>query len=345
MAQKTPAKCPLWLPYLQSMELKSGKKVIVFSYNGGQCEYPLDQILSIMLYGDSEKVDINILEMLGRKGIPVVIHRRNLANSIWIHSGHRGDIKDVLTKQILFRTNLHKRKHIAYKLLSAKLRSSEWLLQSRSDMVRPKMEIDDLRVQEAVHAKMYWGRYFDVLGFHEYTRRGDNVIRAVLDASSKFICAIILRWVCYHHLSPFHGFLHEPSDYPALVYDLYEPFRPLFDKVVFDVIQDNSLLIGDNIKLTSVVIERIKDKLDAKVYTEPTRQIVTYHELLHGVCLALRAYVLGEASQFIIPLPASPAGGRPKKAGYRLYGRDAGRTDFWTQARFYGEKEKIVSLY
>lgn len=32
----------------------------------------------------------------------------------------------------------------------------------------------------------------------------------------------MLRWVLLHRVSPTHGFLREPTEYPSLVYDLIE---------------------------------------------------------------------------------------------------------------------------
>jgi len=77
--------------------------------------------------------------------------------------------------------------------------------------------------------------------------------------------------------------------------------------------------------------------MDEKVYASATRQIVTFHELFHGVVLALRSYLSGNSNRFIIPQSGKPNGGRPIKAGYKLYGRSAGKTDFWQEARLISE--------
>lgn len=75
------------------------------------------------------------------------------------------------------------------------------------------------------------------------------------------------------------------------------------------------------------------DEISAILNAVSNRQIVTFHELLHGVVLALRAYLFGNSHRFIIPSVDKPNGGRPVKAGYLLYGRSAGKTDFWDVAR------------
>ncbi|MFW5703136.1 MAG: hypothetical protein ACOCXP_04200, partial [Candidatus Dojkabacteria bacterium] len=126
---------------------------------------------------------------------------------------------------------------------------------------------------------------------------------------------------------------HEPSSYPALVYDLMEPMRGYAQKAVFEALEKSDLKNEDTEGLISISIEAIKEYMDKKVYVNATRQIVTVAELYHGAVLALRAYLLGEAKRFIVPIPGTPNGGRPVQAGYKLYGRSAGKTDFWVEAR------------
>jgi len=80
-------------------------------------------------------------------------------------------------------------------------------------------------------------------------------------------------------------------------------------------------------------INAIKDWLNASTYVPLTRQIVTHQELLHGIVLSLKHYLLGQQRKFHIPLPGKAKGGRPAKVGFKLYGRHAGKTDFWTTAK------------
>jgi len=80
--------------------------------------------------------------------------------------------------------------------------------------------------------------------------------------------------------------------------------------------------------------------LDEHVYVDATRQLVTFQELMHGSVLALRAYFLGEAPRYILPIPGKPNGGRPSKVGYKLYGRQAGKQDFWEKSRTAHAKHK-----
>jgi len=187
---------------------------------------------------------------------------------------------------------------------------------------------------EAWHANRYWKKYFERLNMKQQTRRGDGgEIKTILDAVSKLMSGITLRYILYHRLSPYHGFLHVPTDYPALVYDLMEPYRGYVENVVFDVIQQSSESAQETQSLMGACIKAVETYFDQNVYVNATRQIVTFQELLHGAVLGFISYLNGTSRQFIVPMPGKPNGGRPLNAGYRLYGRSAGKTDFWAQAK------------
>ena len=320
---------PAWLPYLNSIENKGDSWI--FKYKGGELKTTLDSLQCLLIYGDSEiTISPFQLEQIVRRGIPIIIHRRNVAQPIYITGGIRPDQDDVLTYQLNARQNEIKTRHIARQLLKAKFSNMQWL-----DIPQPQLpqdkDLDELRNIEAVHAAKYWRRYFQLLD-KKHGRRGKEPYSMALDAVSKFISGILLRWVQYHHLSPYHGFLHQPTTYPSLIYDLMEPYRGMIERrLLQEWLKTGS--IQDKNRLMATTIAATKDLLDEKVYIPLTRQIVTRHELLHGIVLSLRFYLLGRQKTFMIPIEGKPNGGRPRKVSFRLYGRQAGKTDFWIQAR------------
>jgi CRISPR/Cas system-associated endonuclease Cas1 len=323
-------RAPLWLPYLREIK-HEGKDSFTFIYNGGETTTSLNSISSIMLYGEFGKLDCDIVEQVCRKGIPIVLHRRGMASPVYICTPLRKEQSDTLSQQILARNDGRKCCHIARKLLLAKFYSMKWLIEP-PEVPSAISSLKELRGIEAVHSARYWKVFYTKLGYPRQTRRGNGQISGSLNAVSQFLSGIILRWITYHHLSPFHGYLHTASDYAALIYDLIEPYRGVYDRVVFETaasIKDpnsNSALIG-------MAINAVKDALDQEVYTGLTRQIVTRHELFHGIVLSLKNYLLGNQTAFMIPTIDQPNGGRPRKVCFRLYGRQAGRTDFWKVAR------------
>lgn len=64
----------------------------------------------------------------------------------------------------------------------------------------------------------------------------------------------------------------------------------------------------------------MKALLEEVVYVPVTKQYVRRKNLLHGIVLALRAYLIGESRHFIIPKEGISKGGRPPNCGYRLPG-------------------------
>lgn len=323
----------IWLPYANN--ITAGAKKVKIDYKGGQIDSQWKDIHSIMFYGATADIPQDFLEKCALYKIPVVIHRRNIPRAVIICPTLPPDQESILTKQIIFRENQKKKSYIAKKLLQAKFKSMNWLTPLNRDLLYRITDTQTMLNIEAWHAKNYWSRYYKKLNIRG-SRRGNNqdIPGKCLDAVSKFVSGVMLRWILYHSISPYHGFLHKPTDYPALVYDLIEPYRGYFDKAVFDAIlaarKDKA---GNDQQCLAYAIENLKKLLDSTVYVEATRQTATFQEMLHGVVLALRSYLIGNTKRFIVPLPSKPNGGRPIKAGYRLYGHIAGKTDFWEQTK------------
>lgn len=331
-------KTSLWLPYLSSLVVKGGR--LVGTYKGGDFDERLEDIASLMIYGSTCALDQAVLEASAKYRIPICFHRRNMTTVVWIGGGTQGSRNDLLTHQILFREDSRKRAHIARKLLDAKFKSMLWLMPYPPDF-RAARTISAMRSIEARHARAYWEKYYRALGITGNRRKREDAVRHVLDAVSRFTAGILLRWISYHRLSPQHAYLHEPTDYPSLVYDLMEPYRGYVEKIVYNALKAAIADGVDDKEWVAYAIAHVEDYLDEVVYVEATRQLVTFQELMHGSILALRAYFLGEASRYIVPVPGKPNGGRPRKVGYKLYGRSAGKTDFWAVSRtMYDRQQK-----
>lgn len=321
----------MWLPYVSDIDVKKDTLKVV--YKGGECTEPWSSIHSILLYGSTCPLSEAFMEKCRAYRIPVCIHRRNVSDAIWITPSIRGNADDLITKQILFRTNEKKRVHVAKQLLDAKFKGMKWL-QPYPMHFRGFQNVETMRTIEAWHANEYWKKYYAALGFGDTSRRRkNNAVTSALDAVSKLIAGVTLRWITYHRMSPTHAFLHEPTEYISLCYDLMEPHRGYTDKAVFDALMKATENNVPEDMWVGRAITAVEDLLDSTVYTEATRQLATMQELNHGCVLALRAYLTGDAVRFMPPLPGKPNGGRPRIAGYKLFGRSAGPTDFWETAR------------
>lgn len=62
-------------------------------------------------------------------------------------------------------------------------------------------------------------------------------------------------------------------------------------------------------------------RLQEIVYVPQTRQEIKRKNLLHGIVLSLRSYLLGETKRFVVPTEGTKNGGRPMKLSFRLPGK------------------------
>lgn len=317
-------KVPVWFPYVEQIRPLE-KNMFLVEYKGGSAKLNLKSVLSLLIYGISAPLDQEVLEKITAAGIPIIIHRRNRVNSIIIHSTNRPDKQDILTKQILAREDTRRRKYISRTLLQAKINTLEFMMGIPS-FERISGSITKMRAQEARYAKVYWREFYQMLGYPQETRRSKNPVTTCLDACSKFVSSIILRWTTYHHLSPHHGYLHQPTEYPSLVYDLIEPYRYMIDQSVKTTYLKNQTL---DVGLT---IAQLQKFLHEEVFCPQTRQYIRRQELLHGVVLALRAYLLGYGARLVIPLEGPHKTGRPIKSNYTLPGKSAGYSRIYRPA-------------
>ena len=313
------AKVSIWLPYLQGIEkLEAGKDEYRFIYNGGVVDCPLAKLDFLMVYGATGSLPIDFLDRLSVYKIPFFIHRRNMATPYVFYPTSIQTNKDVLTAQILNRENQHKRVYIARQLITERFKKFNIPIpQSAYRKLKEARSIEKIRNLEAQVTKRYWQKYFNKLGVNTHRREKDNPLNQALDAGSYFIFGIVLRWALFHKLSPNHGYMHEPTGYPSLCYDLMEPYRYIIEE---SVIKAHETGYSDSKELTKATFNQMKRMLEQDVYVPATRQFVARKNLLHGAVLALRSYLLGETKRFLIPTEGERKGGRPPKISYSLPG-------------------------
>lgn len=313
------SKASIWLPYFSQATKVPRSKNWKVAYNGGELELDLSQVDFIMFYGASGEIPLAFLDDAAKHGIVLMVHRRHVPVPYLFYPSTPADPSDVLTKQILFRNQLIKRCCIAKTLIRERLTFMQPLIPIPQGVFRDlaaAKEIAKIRSIEAVTTARYWDAWFERLDVDSH-RRSEHPLTTALDAASKFVYGIILRWVLFHKLSPNHGFLHEPTTYSSLIYDLIEPYRYIIEEAVAQ-----AWLHSDKTEKECVAktISYLKEMLDEVCYVPATRQYVRRKNLLHGVVLALRAYLLGEVKRLVVPVEGKPQGGRPPKVGYRLPG-------------------------
>ena len=122
LMKKSNKKSPLWFPYTSKIVIK--KTQITFIYKGGEYNTDAKNIHSIMFYGAICALDETFLQLCNQYRVPICIHRRNMAQAIWITPSISTSNKDdILTKQILYKIHKTESSHIVRKLLHAKFKS------------------------------------------------------------------------------------------------------------------------------------------------------------------------------------------------------------------------------
>jgi len=320
-SNKRGAKSSLWLPYVSGAEKLKGR-TWRFTYNGGEVEADLAKLDCVMFYGASGAIPVALIDELSAQRVPLLVHRRNIGRPAVFLPAPRIDAEDILTQQILARTNDTKRGYIARTLIRERFRAVEDTLPisgAAYGRLAKLRQIKRIRAWEAEQARKYWPRYFAALGHPGLTRRGTGPLQSALNAGSMFLSGVLLRWILMHRLSPSHGFLHEGSNYMGLVYDLMEPARYLIERATARSCEGGG---GDDRAdaVTKRTLSCLKRSLEGVVYVPATRQFVRRKNLLHGIVLALRAYLNGDMRRFVVPSAGPRRGGRPPRVSYSLPG-------------------------
>ncbi|CAB3754132.1 CRISPR-associated endonuclease Cas1 [Paraburkholderia humisilvae] len=317
------ARQSLWFPYLQSISAKPRSRLWAVRWNGGELDIDLSKVDFIMVYGGTVDLPIAFLDSLNQYRIVLSIHRRNMVRPYLFLPASGPDQDDILSAQLLCRDNLKSSTYIARTIVREKLRTQETVVPipaSEYKRLASLRSVDEIRILEAHHASRYWSIYFERLGLADtISRRGaDHPVNAALDACSFFLHGILLRWVLFHKLSPFHGYLHRNAGYPSLVYDLIEPYRVWMDDAVAGAA--SSVGTHSEKELTAAAIAHLKRLMDVPVYVPLTRQTVRRKSLLHGAVLALRAWLLDKQTRFVLPVEGEKKGGRPVQVGFKIPG-------------------------
>lgn len=318
----------LWLPYAGKIEKLAAKRWKI-DYNGGSVEFALSEVDFILLYGAEGQIDLEFLDDLRAAKIPLLIHRRNIPEPLLFYTPRLVDDADILSAQILTREHQVKNNYIAKELIAARLRSMQYELPNsdrcfvvaRQTLLELRRASPQLaRSIEAHETKRYWQWYYEGLGLDDLARREKSPINQALDAGSKFMYGIILRWILFHKMSPAHGFLHVTTSFPSLAYDLIEPYRYWFEKAAAQAWLANQTNPCDEKKLVAATLRIIKNDLLGMIYCPASHQNLRRKNLLHGIVLSLRVYFSGQAKRFVIPVEGTKKGGRPPKIGYKMPG-------------------------
>ena len=154
------------MPYVSGAKKLKGQ-TWRFKFNGGEVDAELSKLDCIMFYGATGEIPIALIDALATHRVPLLVHRRNVGRPAVFLPAPRVDAEDMLTRQILARTNAIKRTYIARTLVRERFRSVEGALKIAASNYRRLAKARSLmrvRIWEAEHARRYWTYYFARLG-------------------------------------------------------------------------------------------------------------------------------------------------------------------------------------
>ena len=311
-----------WVPYLAQIEkIVKTKPIYRLTYIGGVLDLDLSEASVLMLYGNSTcNIPFSFLNDLNSTNTILIIHRRNMEMNYTLYPQNLKAYTEILSNQITIRNSNTKRLHICKALVLSRFKSMTWLIpipDTALKKLKNTKTIEQVRSVEAQYTKTYWSKFFGSLGLDQSRRDKDNVVNQALAAGSSFVSGLVLRWVLLHNLSPCHGFLHVQTNMNALVYDLMEPYRYIFEKAVYGTVKAN----GVDDSLIGKSLEELKDSLGREIYSPKLRQYMNKKNLIHGGVLALRTYLNKRSTKFVIPEEGIRSkGGRKLIINYRIPG-------------------------
>ncbi|WP_298636759.1 CRISPR-associated endonuclease Cas1 [uncultured Umboniibacter sp.] len=310
-----------YIPYLsQITHIKSS--VYSLRYQGGECQIDLSSAISILFLGESGDLPSKFLFACRKHRVSLTLTSTHLDEPMVFHPHVRADRYDLLTKQLKTRDNIKRQAAVSKALIQAQWSGRSWLVNSANHYgveLKISGHVDDIRLVEARAAALYWRKVGVLLDISGFKRSQPHPLNSLLNAAYHFVAGVLMRWVLHHGLSPYHGYLHTATSYPALVYDLLEPYRGRIERVVIDAYREDSSIGVDQ------VIDGIKAWFDTAIKTEPTRQEVRGAQLLHGVVLSLRHYLLdlseeGKRNRFNVPIEVDRFPPGRKKVAFKIPG-------------------------
>jgi CRISPR-associated protein Cas1 len=260
---------------------------------------PLDDIAVLLLTARSTTLSKNILnELAGRGTITVLCGKNYLPFSMVVPvSGHylqTGIIKAQIDSSVPFTKNIWKR--IVEEKLLNQAKSLAFCNNSKDvellKTIAKTVKSGDSDNREAYGAKVYWKALFG----KDFIRDKDgDGINALLNYGYAVVRASVARAICSAGLMPSLGVYHSNQLNPfCLADDLFEPFRPLVDVVVYQLAKEKETELNPDIKeiLTDVLWTAIKT----------SEGVSPLFQALHYMCSAYVKALRSKKAEFDIPL-------------------------------------------
>lgn len=213
----------------------------------------LDDIGALIVHAHGTTWSTSVFTRLGERGVPVVICGTNHAPAavVWPLHGHH-------LQGARMRAQLNASRPLAKQLwrqiVAAKIRMQGETLRRNGreagafDLLARKVRSGDPDNIEAQAARRYWKALFGP-GFSRDQDAG--AVNGLLNYGYTVLRAIVARAICAAGLHPTLGIFHaNRANAFALADDLMEPYRPLVDQLVLDLVAAGQTEVGPDTKQT-----------------------------------------------------------------------------------------------
>ncbi len=231
---------------------------LTVSKNGEeQGRIALDDIGALIVHAHGTTWSNHVFVKMAERGVPVVLCSSNHApiSVLWPLEGHHAQGAR-LRAQIEASKPLQKQ--LWQKIVSAKIRMQGQVLAANGresgafDLLARKVRSGDPDNTEAQAARRYWKLLF---GSEFYRDRDAEGANALLNYGYTVLRAIFSRAICASGLHPTIGIFHSNrANAFALSDDLMEPYRPLVDQLVLNLVSNGESAVSPTAKraLTSI---------------------------------------------------------------------------------------------
>ena len=209
---------------------------------------PLEDIGIIVLESSEITISQRLLVEIAHHAITLLVcderhHPIWLYHSISWHTQSAKFLKDQInispiTQKKLWQSIIQKKIYHQSQVLKKLGKEYTWIYN-----ISRTVKSGDSNNREGYAANLYWKLLF----WNTHTRRYENLINTMLNYGYALIRASIARWVVSSWLHPSLWVFHD-NQFNAfnLVDDLIEPFRPLVDLRVYEIIENHMLDTNEN---------------------------------------------------------------------------------------------------
>lgn len=212
---------------------------------------PLDDIGALIVHAHGTTWTNSLVVRLSERAVPIIICGSNHAPvaCVWPLHGHHAQgarmraqiaVPKPLTKQIW------------RQIVSAKIRMQGHMLAANGhpagafDLLARKVRSGDPDNVEVQAARRYWKMLFGPDFSRDRSAEGAN---AMLNYGYTVLRAVVSRAICAAGLHPTIGVFHaNRTNAFALSDDLMEPYRPLVDQLVLDLVAEGETSVDSGVK-------------------------------------------------------------------------------------------------